>query len=250
MTEKLRHVVPYETGDGSMTLYDEERDIHYRSFHGAISESRHVFLGATGLLERRHEWRVAELGFGAAVNFTQTVKAFRADDGVSKLVYHSVDWRPVTAEHLEFHQGEGGDLARELVSRFHSAQDGQDRQVRLESEDGAIDVVLHASPWHEVDLAGVRAQAFFHDPFSKRVNPDGWTREAFAGAMAAMDESGRLATYSAATSVKRAMFEAGFVVATAPGPGRKREITVASPSAQALQGLELLEREKYLGAPQ
>lgn len=242
--DKLENITPFETGDGSLTLYDEERDIHYRSFHGAISESRHVFLGATGLLERRGVWRVGELGFGAAVNFTQTVKAFRGDAGVERLVYHSVDWRPVTADHLAFHEGEGGELARRAVTAAHA---GDGPVIRIESEDGAIELVLHARPFEDVDFGDLGAQAFYHDPFAKRVNPQGWTADAFRRAKAAMEPTGRLATYSAATSVKRAMFEAGFVVATAPGPGRKREMTVASPTAESLAGLELLDREKYLG---
>ena len=120
---------------------------------------------------------------------------------------------------------------------------------RSTSDDGAISLRLDARQWAETDWAGFSAHAFFQDPFSKRVNPEGWTTEAFSRAKAAMDETGRLATYSAATSVKRAMFEAGLWAASAPGPGRKREMTVASPSRQVLEAddmLEVLEREKYV----
>ncbi len=247
MRDALDEVVAFETDDGSMTLHDEERNIHYRSYHGAKSESRYVFLGATGLTEVVGHWRVAELGFGAAVNFCETVAAFRQKERATRLSYHSVDWRPVTPGHLAFHEGEGGDLGREALEVLHG--DEALKEVRVESEDGAIELVLYARPFQEVDLRGVEAQAFFQDPFSKRVNPGGWTREVFEQARSAMEESGRLATYSAATSVKRALFEAGFWVASAPGPGRKREMTVASPSREVLEDLEVevLSREKYLG---
>ncbi len=247
MTDDLQQVVPFETDDGSMTLHDRERNVHYRSYHGAVTESRHVFLEGTALLERRGEWRVAELGFGAAVNFAQTVEAFRADDGVNRLVYRSVDWRPVTPGHLEFHNGEGGELARQAVAAVHA---GQGPVVEVQSDDGAVSLALYAMPWEEVDWSGFSAHSFYQDPFSKRVNPEGWTAQSFVRAKAAMDGTGRLATYSAATSVKRAMFEAGLWVASAPGPGRKREITVASPSREVLEGderLEVLGREKYVG---
>ena len=246
MTDDLQQVVPFETDDGSMTLHDRERNIHYRSYHGAITESRHVFLGATGLLERRDQWRVAELGFGAAVNFTQTVAAFRDDDEVERLIYRSVDWRPVTPGHLNFHDGEGGQLARLAVEKYHA---GQGPVVEVESEDGSISLTLYAKPWEEVDWSGFEAHSFYQDPFSKRVNPEGWTQESFERAKASMAAEGRLATYSAATSVKRAIFEAGMWAASAPGPGRKREITVASPSRVALESdesFEVLDRARYL----
>ncbi len=240
---KLSQVVSFETADGSTTLVDEERNLHYRSRHGAKSESQHVFLDGTNLRRQKGEWRVVELGFGAAVNFTQTVAAFRKSKSVERLIYHSVDWRPVTARHLDFHCGEGGILARRALAAVH---DGQHTLVEIESTDGAIELHLHARPWDEVQLPPNWADAFFFDPFSKRANPEAWTTASFSRAKAAMDDGARLATYSAATSVKQAMFKAGLWVASAPGPGRKREMTVASPSREPLDGLTLLERSRYL----
>jgi tRNA U34 5-methylaminomethyl-2-thiouridine-forming methyltransferase MnmC len=42
------------------------------------------------------------------------------------------------------------------------------------------------------------------------------------------------------------MFHAGFNVASAPGPGRKREVTFASLSQEALAPYDLLSRERYV----
>lgn len=242
----LDQVVAFETEDGSTTLFDQVRGVHYRSHHGAVSESRYVFLGGTGLLEREGEWRVAELGFGAAVNFTQTVRAFREAEQVERLIYHSVDWRTVTPEHLDFHEGEGGELARQAAAMVH-ARPGE--VAFVESQDERIALYLHPLPWEEVEFGEFRAQAFFQDPFSIRVNPEAWTAEYFRWARQVLEEDGFLATYSAATAVKRALFEAQFWVASMAGPGRKREMTVASPAREALEGrseLTLLERSRYI----
>lgn len=255
----LDDVVAFETGDGSMTLHDRERNIHYRSRHGAIQESKHVFLEGTDIAGRDGIWRVVELGFGAAVNFVQTVEAFRASPRAIRLVYHSVDWRPVTPEHLDFYgEIEESDDDEELVPKgprwarqaLEAVHGGQGPVATVESEDQRVVLHLHAKPWEEAQLTGLGAQAFYQDPFSKRVNPESWTADSFKRAKKAMATDGRLATYSAATSVKTALFEAGFSVASASGPGRKREMTVASPSKSALERderLELLERGKYLG---
>lgn len=242
----LEEVKPVETEDGSKTLYDQAREISYRSMHGAVSESKYVFLEGTGLVDRIGPWRVAELGFGAAVNFVQTVRAFRETPEALRLIYHSIDWRPVTAEHIEFHDDEGGELARRALKRSHGGEEGV---VSVESEDAKIRLHLHAESWEETTLAGVSADAFYQDPFSKRVNPEAWSEESFRRAKQAMASDGRLATYSAASSVKRAMFEGGLWVASAPGPGRKREMTVASPVRNVLEAdprLEVLDRQKYL----
>lgn len=242
----LDQVVEFETADGSKTLFDQVRGVHYRSHHGAVSESRHVFLGGTALLERSGEWRVGELGFGAAVNFTQTVQAFREEKKAELLIYHSVDWRTVTAKHLEFHQGEAGELARRAAAMVHEIPD---EVAVVRSEDGVIELHLHPRCWEDVDFGDFKAQSFFQDPFSIRVNPEAWTAECFAWSKAVLEEDGFLATYSAASAVKRALFAAGFWVASMPGPGRKREITVASPSRQALAArpeLTLLERARYI----
>lgn len=251
--KKLEHVVAVETADGSYTLFDEERGIHYRSQHGAKQESEHVFLGATGLLEIEGPWRVGELGFGAAVNLTNTIRAFRSGAyGGERLEYHTVDWRPVTGEHLGFHTGEGGELARALVDAFHEGEASQEAEasmVSVESDDGLIRVVLYGMAWEGVDFGAFEADVFFHDPFSIRVNPEAWTKEVFRWERDVLKEGGRLATYSAASAVKRAMFAAGFEVATYPGPGRKREITVASQCRESLEelgrGAEVLARSRY-----
>lgn len=245
--KKLGHLVPYLTADGSYTLLDEDRQVHYRSQHGAQTESRYVFLGASGLLEIEGPWRVGELGFGAAVNFAETLRAFRSGKfGGTSLEYHSVDWKPVMAEHLDFHDGEAGELARRLVGRFH--KEGEKR-VEVQSEDGAIKVVLYAMDWRDFNFGSFRVPAFFHDPFARDVNPEAWEKETFQWASSVMEERGRLTTYSAATAVRKAMFEADLYVAVYPGPGRKREMTIASRCKEVLESIEgatLLERERYL----
>lgn len=245
--DNLDHVIPVETEDGSTTLHDTVREVSYRSHHGAVQESQHVFLEGTDIIKRTGVWRVAELGFGAAVNFVQTVAAFRdAAPAAIRLVYHSVDWRPVTGEHLNFQRGDAGELARNAVEAIHG---GDGPVATVESEDSKVVLHLHAKPWEEARLAGIGAQAFYQDPFSKRVNPDAWSVDTFERAGKAMAPDGRLATYSAATSVKKAMFEAGLWVASAPGPGRKREMTVASPSRRILEAderLDVLDRDKYI----
>ena len=58
-----------QTKDGSYTLYIPALDEHYHSFHGARTESEHVFI-KNGLkyLSHRKEISLFELGFGTGYN--------------------------------------------------------------------------------------------------------------------------------------------------------------------------------------
>jgi tRNA U34 5-methylaminomethyl-2-thiouridine-forming methyltransferase MnmC len=225
-----------ETSDGSKTLYDPARDVHYRSIHGARRESDYVFLSATKVTERASPWRILELGFGAAVNFTglYNTSAQQPDMAVE---YHAVDYRPVDAADIDFHASDGGDLARRALDEMHA---GDADTAMVEGLDGRLSLTIHALPWLELDLGDFRADAVFYDPFGPRSEPGSWTVECFEVARRHMAEHAVLATYSAATRVKKAMAAAGLQVATYPGPGRKREMTLASPSAASLSHAELL----------
>src|SRR5690606_14808582 len=61
------------TSDGSKTLYHPAIGEHYHSRHGAVQESKHVFLGM-GLrhfVEAKHPAAISilEIGFGTGLNF-------------------------------------------------------------------------------------------------------------------------------------------------------------------------------------
>ena len=120
------------------TLYSPRHDDVYASAAGAISETRHVFLGGNRLPER---WRdaerfvIVETGFGAALNFLVTWSAWRETAqrnarlhfiSVEKYPFHHADLAQVLAAHPEF-----GNLARELLERYPPAVPGFHR-LRLD----------------------------------------------------------------------------------------------------------------------
>jgi tRNA U34 5-methylaminomethyl-2-thiouridine-forming methyltransferase MnmC len=239
MNERPNDIDIVETGDGSKTLHDRDRDLHYRSTHGARQESNHVFVQGTGLAEVTPPWTVLELGFGAAVNFTGTVSTLPPD---GRLTYHAVEYAPVEPEYVGFHRGLGGDMAEEALRGVRLG----DEEVIVVSEDRRVELHLHLVEWTHFDVDDLAADAVYFDPFGPRSEPASWTARCFDVAREHMRPDAVLGTYSAASDVKRAMFEAGLHVATAPGPGRKREVTFASPSREALQSYELLSRDRYL----
>lgn len=232
-----------ETNDGSHTLWDRDRDVRYRSMHGARDESNHVFVEGTRLVDRPAPWRVLELGFGAGVNFCETVRALHDRHPDGQLAYHTVDRAPVGPDCLSFHDGPAGRMARQALEALDLQAP---RTVTVTGFDGRVTLHLHPMEWESFQNDELRADAVYFDPFGPRNEADSWTDACFEVAVEHMASDALLGTYSAASDVKRAMFRAGLEVATAPGPGRKREITFASPSAEALSLYEQLSRDRYL----
>lgn len=239
--ERPDNVDVFETRDGSRTLVDRDREAHYSSTHGAEDESRHIYIRGTRVIERPSPWRVLELGFGAGVNFVQTARAAR-ERGYA-LDYHAVEYAPVDPDLVTFHDGEPGDLVRRALEAIDLETPSP---VEVTDSTGDIGLVLHPVEWCSLDLEDFEADAVYFDPFGPRKEPDSWRTACFHVAREHMQSDAVLGTYSAATRVKRAMFHAGLAVASAPGPGPKREITFASPSREPLASYELLSDDDYL----
>jgi tRNA U34 5-methylaminomethyl-2-thiouridine-forming methyltransferase MnmC len=233
-----------ETRDGSRTLFDRERDVHYSSLHGAVDESRHIFVRGTGLAERPPPWRLLELGFGAGINFVQTIRALRDQHDDGTLEYHAVDYAPVSPDDVAFHDGEAGEMVRRALEGI--APDAPE-PVRVEDETGRVTLTVHPTAWRDLELGDFRADTIFFDPFGPKSEPDSWSADCFEVARRHLQPDALLGTYSAATDVKRAMFEAGLAVASADGPGPKHEITFAARRSEALDDYEQLDRDDYLG---
>ena len=84
------------TEDGSHTLLVPEIDESYHSTHGAIQESRHIFIEA-GLKQRSvAEIRVLEIGFGTGLNAFLTL--LEAEKRKIKIHYTSLECYPLDTE--------------------------------------------------------------------------------------------------------------------------------------------------------
>ena len=80
----------------------------------------------------------------------------------------------------------------------------------------------------KVAIPDLTYDAVYHDPFSPAVNPELWAEQFFHQLYRCLASHGKLATYSAKGTVRRAMQSVGFVVHKQPGPPGKRDIVVAT----------------------
>ncbi len=219
-----------KTGDGSHTLHSERYGETYHSINGATTESRHVFLDASGVtrrLERQQTTRVLEIGFGLGLNFLLT--ADLALQHGTALDYHAVEHDPavlLAIASLQYEQHlKNPKLLAYLVAGLDAARHQQNIYISMGP---GVSLTLHCVDAVRDELPAGSFNALYLDAFSPDCNPECWTEAFFIKLHAAMAVQGALTTYSAKGSVRRALIAAGFAVKKLAGPPGKREMLHAT----------------------
>ena len=95
-------------------------------------------------------------------------------------------------------------------------------------ESGGMHWELHHGDFLQLFAAAKPPDLIFYDPFSYKTDSVLWTAETFARILAACaPKSAELYTYSAATSARVALLNAGFFVGEGVGTGPKADTTIA-----------------------
>lgn len=240
--------IPIDTGDGSRTLYDPARDVYFRSMQGARTESEYVFLSGSGLANQPAPRQVLELGLGTGLNFLVTAASLRQHYPEQLLDYHVVEAEPLGLAAFDSLQHEVWLKDSELLGLLRQVLQASSQQPGqlINQQQGTTRLSLYPQRWQDCVLpAGLQVQAIYHDPFGPEDNPDCWTADCFAWERQVLGPQGRLVTYAASTAMRRALVKAGFVIASLPGSGRKREMTVAGLNEAALEGCEILRKARF-----
>ncbi|WDF69509.1 tRNA (5-methylaminomethyl-2-thiouridine)(34)-methyltransferase MnmD [Sphingobacterium oryzagri] len=210
------------TGDGSATLYHPEVGEHYHSKHGALQESRHVFLhaGLQFFLEKsaKSEVSVLEVGFGTGLNFLL-----------------SADYALQQHIHLRYCGIEAFPLAEDLLF-----QTGYDRfvdpviwQALEENYAAALQNEVQYSDGVRLAIAHQKVLSFasseqfdviYFDAFAAVHQPEMWTDETLAHVCQYLRPGGVFVTYAITGNLKRSMKALGFSIEKAPGAPGKREM--------------------------
>ena len=206
------------TEDGSNSLYVPEIDECYHSSHGAIQESRHIFIEA-GLKQcRKSEINVLEVGFGTGLNAFLTM--IEAERSGKQIQYVSLEKYPVEAEkalRLNYPE-ELSPGKRSYFELMHLSAWNKKIQVTpfFSLEKIETDFTQYA-PVDKFDVV-------FFDAFSPEKQPEMWTQERFELIYRHCNHGAMLTTYCAKGAVRRAMQAAGFTMERLAGPPGKREI--------------------------
>lgn len=207
------------TSDGSSSIYLPDFDEHYHSHHGAMQESKHVFMkmGWELVAERKSHIDLLEVGFGTGLNAWLVYDELRKNSKVNSVHYTSLELYPVATEdaaQLNFIDA----ADRAVFMRLHEANWNTsvplDEKFELEKQEVALQ-----------DFQTLRSyDLIFYDAFAPRVQPELWTAEIFQKLYTLLNPGGVLVTYCAKGEVRRNMIAAGFSVEKLPGPPGKREM--------------------------
>jgi len=213
------------TGDGSHSVGFNDSNMTYHSRHGAIQESKHVYIetGLKQLMNQKSGIRIFEMGFGTGLNALLTLISTQGTD--HQIYYETIEPYPLEKEFFE-KLNYPGELQREdLTSVFHQMHHCLwEREISLAAHFtfkkirvSLQDVVLTQS----FDL-------IFYDAFAPRAQPELWTEVICRKLFSALVRDGLLVTYCSKGDVQRSMHAAGFTVEKLPGPLHKREILRAT----------------------
>ncbi|MCX6286528.1 MAG: tRNA (5-methylaminomethyl-2-thiouridine)(34)-methyltransferase MnmD [Bacteroidetes bacterium] len=215
-----------QTNDQSHTVFDPVLNETYHSTHGAIQESRHVFIGAglMHIVQKLNSISVLEIGFGTGLNALLTL--MEAETLGKPVEYTAIEAFPLerdTWEQLNYPLRLCSIDYTAIFGKLHLAPWGMTEEISRYFRLHKIHQKLEDySPLLECfDLV-------YFDAFSPATQPELWTACIFIKLYNTMKPGGILVTYSAKGEVRRAMKTAGFLVEKLPGPPGKRHILRAT----------------------
>lgn len=211
-----------KTGDGSTTLYHETLNETYHSVHGAVTESKHVFMRngieyACGKFDDS-VLNILEVGFGTGLNAALTCSF--STERQKKISYFTIEKFPLSAQIYSQLEFPGVDFSS--LIRLHELPWNQVLKLNsgFEFEKRKGDVLKEK-------FSEDHFHVIYFDAFAPGKQPELWTAELFKKLFASLTTSGILVTYCAKGQFKRDLKQAGFQVESLPGPPGKREMVRA-----------------------
>ena len=223
-----------QTADGSNTIYNPEVGENYHSIHGALQESRHVFLNmglkyflahrdenvATNLMEEKLNEPVSilEVGFGTGLNFL--LSAHFCQSSGSSLVYTGIEAYPLTTEII------GNTGYQQYIPEILWEQFLINYPEALKSP-----VVISDNCQLQIDnckLEDFQSEQLFdiiyYDAFAASRQPEMWDEAAISQTIKFLKPGGVFVTYAITGNLKRALKLLNCKVEKAPGAPGKREM--------------------------
>jgi len=217
------------TGDGSKTIFNSQIGEHYHSKHGAVQESRHVFLksGLQFFLTNetagpKHQVAILEVGFGTGLNFLLTAD-FCTEHTIG-LNYTGIEAYPLPYDIIkatgyeEFINPTTWNCFLTNYEHALSKKRALERTVVLEIAHEAV-LDFHSETTYDI---------IYFDAFAAVHQPEMWTEQTLTHVCQFLKSGGVFVTYAITGNLKRIMKSLGFSIEKAPGAPGKREMLRAT----------------------
>ena len=223
------------TADGSKTIYHSGLREHYHSIHGAVQESRHVFVNSgllyfldknppiykvspTGGDLEGASVSILEVGFGTGLNFLLSADVCTAK--YTDLEYTGIEAYPLSGEMIR-HTGYDQYVSADLWQKF------------TDNYDELLSSPVTLNPRCKLQVANSKLSDFqsakqydiiYFDAFAVAHQPEMWDETAMAHTLQFLKAGGVFVTYAITGNLKRALKTLGCKVEKAPGAPGKREM--------------------------
>ena len=225
------------SADGTYTLYSKEYDECYHSLRdGAFREALHKHVIPAFSLVEKDELAILDICFGLGINTLTTLYYFyECQRKVQKLCIFSPELDNTLLQKL-YNFSYPVQLQPYLPILFELLEKKRYKNSKLYIELYIGDAREYIKRLSHIDIV-------YQDAFSPKKNPLLWTMEYFEDIARLLNPTGVLTTYSIATPVRLALYEAGFRVYEKEIEGIKK-ITVASKAKLPLQEIDMQKKRQ------
>jgi len=221
-----------KTADGSNTIYNSVVGENYHSKHGALQESRHVFLNSgleyflqvspTGGYLEGAGISILEVGFGTGLNFLLSANYCISQN--IKLDYTGIEAYPVPVDMIA-QTGYGEYISPDVWKQFS------------EMYSASLQQPVELNKNCHLQIANYKLQEFnsqkqydviYFDAFAAAYQPEMWSEAAITHTLQFLKVGGVFVTYAITGNLKRTIKSLGLKVEKAPGAPGKREMLRAT----------------------
>jgi len=221
-----------KTADGSNTIFNSEVGENYHSRHGALQESKHVFVksGLQYFLENKGKVSptggdleganvsILEVGFGTGLNFLLSADYCSTEN--IQLDYTGIEAYPLTDDMINqtgYDEYVTTDIWQEFIKHYPSA----------------LQNTIELNKNCHLQIANVKLMNFqsnqkfdviYFDAFAAIHQPEMWDEAAITHTLQFLKPGGVFVTYAITGNLKRIVKSLGLKVEKAPGAPGKREM--------------------------
>ncbi|HEY7867100.1 MAG TPA: bifunctional tRNA (5-methylaminomethyl-2-thiouridine)(34)-methyltransferase MnmD/FAD-dependent 5-carboxymethylaminomethyl-2-thiouridine(34) oxidoreductase MnmC [Psychromonas sp.] len=239
------------------SLFD---DIYFNTEQG-IDEANYVFFEGNNVGKRWSDYpakhfAIAETGFGSGLNFLLTCQKFaqfiksNPNSPLKQLHFTSFEKYPLSKPDLMIALAQWPQLTAfitPLLDQYPIALTGCHRlvlnefNITLDLWFGDISDTLPSLYVYDSGLF----DCWYLDGFAPSKNPEMWNQNVFQLISLSCKKNATIATFTAASFVRKGLIAAGFEVQKQKGYGKKREMLVGQVSAKAVASNELKQHGQY-----
>lgn len=217
--EELKHQIIL-TEDGSSTIYLPQLNENYHSTHGAVQESKHVFINNGWSHISKKSISILEIGWGTGLNSMLTL--LHSIQEKKEVHYTALEAFPLHFNEVEKLNYPSIEIFRNFADAFENMHTCEwEKEVAIHSFFHLHKVRQKLADFcpknHTFDL-------IYFDAFAPTIQPEMWSEDVFNKLYPALTSGGILVTYCAKGIVRRTMEKVGFTVERLPGPPGKREM--------------------------